>query len=86
MDEFSLTTEPISEPAPETNLPRSPWSSQLTQLRIILQAKQALDRQEMSLFLQAQRSIAVPERMKYTPTERSLAAYELRQLTCTSSA
>ena len=30
--------------------------------------------------------IAVPERMKYTPTERSLAAYELRQLTCTSSA
>jgi len=47
MDEFKLSTGPIPEPSPKATLPRSAWSSQLAQLRILLRAKQALDKQEL---------------------------------------
>ena len=47
MDEVSLINRPTAEPEPEAILPRSAWFSQLAQLRLRLQAKQALDRQEM---------------------------------------
>ena len=47
MDEVSLINRPTAEPKPEAVLPRSGWSSQLAKLRITLQAKQALDRQDL---------------------------------------
>jgi hypothetical protein len=50
MDEFNLSTGPIPEPSPKATLPRSAWSSQLAQLRILLRAKQALDQQEIEFF------------------------------------
>lgn len=46
MEEVGSTTEPMPKSQHEPVLPRSAWFSQLMQLRLLLQAKQALDRQE----------------------------------------
>ncbi|NJP09940.1 MAG: hypothetical protein HC866_11020 [Leptolyngbyaceae cyanobacterium RU_5_1] len=54
LEQVKPSTQQPDQPDPQTELedpailPRSAWSSQLARLRIILKAKQSLDRQEMN--------------------------------------